>query len=63
MANPEDPKNIGYMEHILKDILVPTPSTKELNKFRKSSREMIFLEFSKVMEEENAESKKKLSIL
>lgn len=63
MQEPENPKNVTYMELILKDILIPTPTTKELNRFRKSIREQIFLEFTEMMVRENDESKKKHSVL
>ncbi len=63
MQDPENPKNIIYMEHVLRDILLPTPTTKDLNSMRRSQREAIFEEFGKEMDEINKGFKKKHSLL
>lgn len=63
MRDQENPKNVIYMEYILKDILVPIPSTKEMDKFRRSDRDRIFEAFSSKMENTSKEFKKKRSLL
>lgn len=63
IAKPNDPKNIDYMGHILKDILIPTPSTKDLGEFRRSDRENVFDLFTKEMQKTDKDLKKKLSLL
>ncbi len=63
MENPENPKNIVYMESILKDILIPSPTTKEAAKFRRSERESVFELFSETMLKQQSETKKKRSLL
>lgn len=61
--NPENPKNIGYMEKVFRDLLIPAPTQKEMFNFRNSDIEKILDEFSRQTEKVTAESKKKLSIL
>ena len=63
MAKPDNPKNIDYMGHVLKDLLIPTPSTKELGEFRRSDREKVFEMFSEEMGKTDKDLKKKLSLL
>lgn len=63
MRDEENPKNVTYMEYILKDLLIPTPTTKELDIFRRSDRERIFEAFSDEVEETNKDFKKKRSLL
>ena len=63
MQDPENPKNMGYFEFIFKDILEPTPTTKEVLNLRRSEREKIFNAFADEMELQNKEYKKKRSIL
>ena len=63
MVDPDNPKNINYMAHILRDILIPEPTTKELGEFRRSEREMVFDMFSKEMLKTDRDLKKKHSLL
>jgi len=63
MRDKDNPKNLGYMEIILKDILEPTPTTQELDRFRRSDRERIFEAFGSIMEKTDKDFKKKRSLL
>lgn len=63
MSNPDNPKNVGYMVIILRDILVPTPSNNELSDFRRSDREKVFQAFADKMNNANSDLKQKRSIL
>ena len=56
-----NPKTDKYLEYIVKDILIPTPTQKELMKFRPSDIERIFKAFTDKTKEKTAEFKKKLS--
>ena len=59
--DPLNKKNMKYLELIIKDILVPTPSQNEMFNFRNSDIETIFTEFGKDSSEVNKDFKKKLS--
>jgi len=59
--NPNDPKNELKVEYILKDLLIPSPSKKDLLDFRMSDIERVGNAFNDEMEEEDKEAKKKLS--
>lgn len=61
--DPDNPKNQVYMEHILRDLLLPTPTSGELNEMRRSQREAIFKAFADEMKKLDAETKKKRSLL
>lgn len=63
MANSENPKNVGYMVIILKDILVPSPDNNVLAQFRRSDREKVFQAFADKMSNANSDLKQKRSIL
>lgn len=58
---PDDPKNEDYIDSILKDILIPKPSNKQILEFRISDVEKAFNQFGKDMEKLDTEYKKKLS--
>ena len=58
---PDNPDNMKYMEHVLKDILIPSPSAKEIMNFRRSDIERIFNEFAKDMKKTDSDFKKKRS--
>jgi len=58
---PDDPKNEEYVVDILKDILVPKPTNKQILEFRISDIEKAFTQFGKEMEKMDTEYKKKLS--
>jgi len=58
---PDNPKNIENMEFIIKDILRPRPSNKELLEFRKSHIEKAFKLFVSESNKLDTEYKKKLS--
>lgn len=59
--NPDNPKNQKYLEHIIVDLLIPAPTTKEMFHFRKSDLLRIFETFAEEMSEVNSDFKKKLS--
>ena len=63
MSNPENPKNVGYMVIILKDILIPSPDNNVLAQFRRSDREKVFQTFADKMASANSDLKQKRSIL
>jgi len=58
---PDDPENEDYIDDILKDILIPKPSNKQLLEFRISDVEKAFKQFGKDMEKKDIDFKKKLS--
>lgn len=51
--------NMKYLELIIKDLLIPSPTAKEMFNFRDSDIEKIFEEFSKDNKEVNADFKQK----
>ena len=59
--NPENPKNEDYLEPILKDVLLPKPTNKQLLEFKISDIEKVFNEFSVEMQKLDTEFKKKLT--
>lgn len=59
--NPENPKNEDYLEPILKDVLLPKPTNKQLLEFKISDIEKVFNEFATEMEALDTEFKKKLT--
>lgn len=59
--DPENPKNQKYIEHIIIDLLIPSPTFKEMFEFRKSDLKRIFETFTEEMEEVDKDFKKKLS--
>ena len=59
--DPENVKNLDYMEIIMKDMLIPKPTQKAMLNFRNSDVEKIFIEFGGKADETNADLKKKLS--
>ena len=61
MDSPEDPKSQRYIEFVIKDLLIPSPTNKEMFNFRKSDVLKIFDTFTKEMSETNTDFKKKLS--
>lgn len=56
MKSPEDPK---YIRLFLKEILIPTPTPKEIFNFKKSDIVNIMSVFSDIEQEESLELKKK----
>jgi hypothetical protein len=58
--DPNDAKNVDYMASILKDILIPSPSTKEIDNFRSSDLETVFDSFGDELINLDREVKKKL---
>ena len=58
LSNPDNDK---YIEYIIKDILVPKPTLKEIMEFRKSDIENIFESFADEVEATNKDFKKKRS--
>jgi len=58
---PENPKNEDYLEPILKDILIPKPTNKQLLEFKISDIEKVFNEFAVEMEALDTEFKQKLT--
>lgn len=63
IKDPENIKNITYMEIVLRDILIPIPTVQELDKFRRSDRERIFEAFGNMVETVSTDFKKKRSLL
>lgn len=61
MENPTNPKNQIYMEHVIRDILIPSPSKEELFHFRMSDIERVFEEFTREAKETDSDFKKKRS--
>ncbi|MFX1296297.1 MAG: hypothetical protein ACFFD2_15780 [Promethearchaeota archaeon] len=59
MKSPEDPK---YIRLFLKEVLIPTPTPKEIFNFRKSDIENIMDIFNKSEQEDSLELKKKRGI-
>ena len=59
--DPKNLENLRFLEIIVKDILIPPPTGKELFNFRNSDIERIFEEFADDNKEVNADFKKKLS--
>lgn len=59
MKSPEDPK---YIRLFLKEVLIPTPTPKEIFNFRKSDIENIMDMFNKSEQEDSLELKKKRGI-
>jgi len=60
-ANPENPKNPKYLDIVLKDLLIPSPTDKEIFNFRLSDREKIFKLFAEESSKTDADFKKKRS--
>lgn len=60
-ADPDNPKNMQYTEYILKDLLVPSPTNKEMMEFRNSDLENVFNEFADNVEAKDKDFKKKRS--
>lgn len=61
MKDPKNEKNPRYMEIVLKDILIPSPSTTDIFHFRMSDIEKIFNEFGEDANKTESDFKKKLS--
>ena len=59
--NPTHPKVAEFMERILKDLLIPAPTSKEIFEFRYSDRDLIFEQFTKEIQEVDRDFKKKRS--
>ena len=59
----KNPDNEKYMEYILKDILVPKPTMKELLEFRQSDIERVFNIFASEADKKDKDFKKKRSKL
>ena len=59
--DPQGPNVERYIKAILKDILIPDPTNKEMFNFRKSDIERIFKEYTKDVKDVNTDFKKKLS--
>lgn len=57
--DPSDPDNVNLMEPILKDMLDPAPTNKQLSEFRTSDIERVFSEFSTEMDNLDTDFKKK----
>ena len=60
----KDPKGQNverYMKEIIKDLLIPKPTIKEMFNFRTSDIIKIFTEYTDNVEKTNADFKKKLS--
>jgi hypothetical protein len=57
----QNPENDKYLEYIIKDMLIPTPSKKEMMNFRQSDIEKIFETFGKEVENKDKDFKKKRS--
>lgn len=57
----ENPENEKYMEYIIKDMLIPSPSNKEIMMFRRSDIERMFDVFADNVEETDKDFKKKRS--
>ena len=57
----ENPDNDKYMEYIMKDLLIPSPSNKEMMNFRRSDIEYIFEAFADEAESKDKDFKKKRS--
>ena len=59
--DPKNLENLRYLEVIVKDILIPSPTAKEIFNFRNSDIERIFEEFADDNKGVNVDFKKKLS--
>lgn len=57
----EDPENLKHMQVFLKEILLPTPTKKEVYNFRESDLINISQKFEEFQKRKTAEAKKKLS--
>lgn len=60
-SNLENPENDKYMEYIMKDLLIPTPTRKEMLNFRRSDIELILGTFADEVNEKDKDFKKKRS--
>lgn len=61
MKHPDGENADKYMEFVLKDILIPAPTLKDMIEFRASDIENIFDCFTKESGKQDKEYKKKLS--
>lgn len=61
LDNPNDPKAQKYLEMVLKDMLIPSPTVKELFHFRFSDVERIFNNLDEDADKVDSDFKKKLS--
>jgi len=61
MNNPEDKKTDIYIEMLMKDLLIPEPTSKELFNFRFSDIKKIMTKFAEESKETNSDFKKKRS--
>ena len=57
----ENPDNDKYMEYIMKDILIPSPTNRELMEFRQSDVANALTRYSEEANNKDKEFKKKLS--
>lgn len=56
-----NPDNEKFLEYIIKDLLIPKPTMKEIIEFRRSDIERIFNTFGEEVEEVDKDFKKKRS--
>lgn len=61
MKDPSHPKAEQYMTAVFKDLLIPSPTVKEMFNFRRSDIQRIFEAFTEEMKGENKDFKKKRS--
>lgn len=61
LNEPQNKENQKYLEMVLKDLLIPAPTVKELFHFRFSDVERIFNELEEDADKTDADFKKKLS--
>lgn len=59
--DPDNIENMKYIRYILKDILIPSPTNREIFVFRTSDIERIMNLYNEDMSETNKDFKKKLS--
>lgn len=61
LDSPQNKENQKYLEMVLKDLLIPAPTVKELFHFRFSDVERIFSKLEEDADEIDGDFKKKLS--
>ena len=62
MQLQKDPESMDTLFLFFKEVLVPSPTTKELDNFRQSDMERIFEKWGVLQNEKIIETKKKLSL-
>lgn len=61
LEDSKNPKNQRYMELVMKDLLIPSPSATDMFHFRMSDIEKVFSEYAKDTKKTDVNFKKKRS--